>query len=337
MHFDPQGSSSGGSVLGIGVHRYLFFPACLILPACVGEQSALSPFGAGADRILGLTVALAIGAVIIFACVALLAAHAMRAPEHSLTHDQGMRVVLWVGAVLPAGLLTVLLLFALPAMRPMPTAPGDLKVAVDGRQFWWHVTYQAGTAPTLATANEIRLPAGRTVVFELTAQDVLHSFWIPGLAGKMDMLPGRTNRLIVKAEKPGTYRGVCAEFCGLSHALMAFDVIVMPAPDFDRWLAGRRASPPPASSPGLALFERHGCRSCHSLSPADPPESIGPSLAGLGSRRTLAAGVLPMTEDAIAGFIRDPAATKPGARMPSAPDMTEHDSRLIARALMELR
>ncbi|AHE54701.1 cytochrome c oxidase subunit II [Sphingomonas sanxanigenens] len=323
--------------MGSGVHRYLCLCACLILPACAGEQSALAPFGAGADRILGLTWVLAIGAVIIFACVALLTVHAMRQPEHGLTHDQGMRVVLWLGAVLPAVLLGILLLFALPAMRPMATAPGDLKIAVDGRQFWWHVTYQAGETPPLASANEIRLPAGRTVLFELTAKDVLHSFWIPGLAGKMDMLPGRTNRLVVKADTPGTYRGVCAEFCGLSHALMAFDVVVMPAPDFDRWLAARRAALAPASSPGLASFDRHGCRSCHGLSAGDPPGSIGPSLAGLGSRRSLAAGVLPMTEDALAGFIRDPAATKPGARMPSAPDMTDEDARLIARALMELR
>ncbi|MGF7147035.1 cytochrome c oxidase subunit 2 [Sphingomonas zeicaulis] len=323
--------------MGIGVHRDLFVPACLILSACASEQSALSPFGVGADSILDITWVLAIGAAIIFTCVALLTVHAMRQPEHSLTHHQGMRVVLWLGAVLPAVLLGILLLFALPAMRPMATTPGDLKVAVDGRQFWWHVTYQAGAAPPFTTANEIRLPAGRTVVFELTAQDVLHSFWIPGLAGKMDMLPGRTNRLVVKAEKPGTYRGVCAEFCGLSHALMAFDVVVMPAPAFDRWLAGRRAATPPAPSPGLALFDRHGCRSCHTLSPTDTLDSIGPSLAGLGSRRTLAAGVLPMTEDAIAGFIRDPAAIKPGARMPSAPDMTDQDARLIARALLELR
>ena len=183
-----------------------------------------------------------VGAVIIAGAVALLMRHAIRAPEGAISHQKGMRLVLWLGGIIPTVVLMGLLAYSLPYMRPRPVAPADLQIAVDGEQFWWRVTYRPAGAPPVDSANEIRIPTGRTVAFRLTAGDVVHSFWIPGLAGKMDMIPGRTNDLIVRADKPGRYRGQCAEFCGLSHALMAFDVIAMPPAAFDAWLAGQRLS-----------------------------------------------------------------------------------------------
>jgi cytochrome c oxidase subunit 2 len=147
----------------------------------------------------------------------------------------------------------------------------------------------------LSSANEIRVPVGRTVVLELMAEDVIHSFWIPGLAGNMDMIPGRTNRLVVKAEKPGRYRGVCAEFCGLSHALMAFDVIAMEPAAFDRWLADARAVVPlPAiATPGCALFDAQGCGACHTIRGTPHVGTIGPDLSRFGERLTLGASIFP--------------------------------------------
>ncbi|MDH2149431.1 cytochrome c oxidase subunit II, partial [Sphingobium yanoikuyae] len=213
------------------------------LGACNAQQSALHVFGAEARQVREMAILLTIGAAIIVTVMVLIYVRALRAPEGALSHRSGMRIILWLGAIGPALILGALLLYALPAMRPRETAPGDLTIRVEGEQFWWRVAYGASRAgPGLVSANEIRLPVGRTVILELGAQDVIHSFWIPGLAGKMDMIPGRTNRLVVRAENAGRFRGVCAEFCGLSHALMAFDVIAMNPADFDAWLAGARGA-----------------------------------------------------------------------------------------------
>ena len=143
------------------------------------------------------------------------------------------RLIFWGGAAIPALLLLLLLGYALwlmPGLRPFAQAdePAGLRIEVTGEQFWWRVAYHPadGGAPILS-ANEIRLPAGERVEFLLKSTDVIHSFWIPSLGGKMDMIPGRVNRLSLLATKPGTYRGPCAEYCGTSHALMAFSVVVM--------------------------------------------------------------------------------------------------------------
>ncbi|WP_326490637.1 cytochrome c oxidase subunit II [Sphingobium sufflavum] len=175
---------------------------------------------------------------------------------------------------------------------------------------------QDGAAP-FVSANEVRIPVGRTVAFQLTATDVIHSFWIPGLAGKMDMIPGGITTLPVRAEKAGRYRGVCAEFCGLSHALMAFDVIAMEPEAFDAWLAEARSqSPKGGLSEGAHLFADHGCGGCDSLNGGT---SIGPALGDFAGRGTLGAGILPPTTAHIAAFIRAPHKAKPGVRMPAYP------------------
>jgi cytochrome c oxidase subunit 2 len=224
-------------------------------------------------------------------------------------------------------------------MRPRETAPGDLTIRVEGEQFWWRVAYGASRAgPGLVSANEIRLPVGRTVILELGAQDVIHSFWIPGLAGKMDMIPGRTNRLVVRAEKAGRFRGVCAEFCGLSHALMAFDVIAMNPADFDAWLAGARgAGKGLVPSRGQSLFDAHGCGACHAIRGTAHHAAIGPDLSRFGQRRTLGAGILPPTTANIAAFIRAPQIAKPGARMPAYPQLSEQEAIAIAHYLEGLK
>ena len=314
--------------------------ALLCLSGCNAQQSTLSVFGADARDIRHIAIVLTVGAVVILAITATLYIRAVRAPEHSLDHHQGMRMILWVGAIGPTLILTALLLYALPAMRPRPASPADLVIRVEGEQFWWRVAYRPPSEATpLLSANEIRLPVGRTVLFELGATDVIHSFWIPGLAGKMDMIPGRTNRLVVKAEKPGRYRGVCAEFCGLSHALMAFDVIAMEPAAFDTWMADARAIVPlPAiATPGRALFDAQGCGACHGVRGTPHAGTIGPDLSRFGERRTLGAGILPPTIDNIATFIRAPQVSKPGVRMPAYPQLSQEEARAIAHYLKGMR
>ncbi len=311
--------------------------ATLSLAACNQHQSTLSPFGEQADQVRSIAIVLVVGSVILAAGLALLMRHAMRAPEGRLTHQGGMKLVLWLGGIGPSILLLGLLVYALPAMRPIPVANADLRIGVDGEQFWWRVRYAPPGGSVVEAANELRLPVGRTVELSLRSPDVIHSFWVPGLAGKMDMIPGRTNRLVVRATKAGTYRGVCAEFCGLGHALMAFDVVAMEPAAFERWLAAQARPATPTASPGARLFASYGCSGCHSVRGIGPVAKIGPDLTHFGSRATLAAGVLPMTHANIAGFVRDPGKTKPGVRMPAFPQMSAAEADQIASYLQGLK
>ena len=284
-----------------------------------------------------LTLVMSAAAGVITIGVVWLAFHAARVPAGQLDLRAGMRVILWLGALGPAFLLTVLLLVALPKMQPLSAGEGDLRIAVDGEQFWWRVRYVPSRRDAVETANEIRVPVGRTVLFELRSPDVIHSFWIPGLAGKVDMIPGRTNELVVRATGAGVYRGVCAEFCGLSHARMAFDVVAMEPAEFDRWLEGAARAVADVSGPGRRLFEDYGCGGCHAIRGHVEGSPIGPDLTHFGARRSLGAGALPMTTAAIASFIRNPAVSKPGARMPAFAMMPAADAEAIARYLAALR
>lgn len=313
--------------------------ALLLLGACNRHQSALDVFGDEAATVRHLTVIMLIGAIVIAAGVAGLMIAAVRAPEGKLTLKGGMRLIGWLGGVLPVVVLLGLLLYSLPAMRPLPVAQDDLRIAVQGEQFWWRVRYQPPGSAPVVTANEIRIPVGRTVQFDLTAGDVIHSFWIPGLAGKMDMIPGRTNRLVVRATKAGKFRGVCTEFCGLSHALMAFDVVAMEPTAFDTWLANERrpAASAADTAAGARAFAANGCTGCHAIAGTPATGLIGPDLTHIGSRTSLGAGTAPMTRDALVRFIVDAPSVKPGARMPAYPQMTPQDAQAIAAYLESLK
>lgn len=307
------------------------------LTACNRHQSTLSPFGEEADAVRMITIVLVVGAIVIAAAMALLMRHAVRAPEGRLTLKGGMTLVLWLGGIVPTIVLFSLLLWSLPVMRPHPVAPRDLRIAVAGEQFWWRVRYAPSGGQPVETANEIRVPVGRTVDLALQGGDVIHSLWIPGLAGKMDMIPGRTNHLVVRATRAGRYRGVCAEFCGLSHALMAFDVVAMEPAAFDRWLAEQARPAIATTAPGERLFTHYGCAGCHTIAGVTPAAQIGPDLTHFGARSTLGAGILPMTHANIAAFVRNPGKTKPGVRMPAFPNMSQADADAIASYLQGLK
>lgn len=311
----------------------------LAVPAggCAGIQSTLAPFGLEAQEIRTITLTMAIGAAVITLAVLALAAYAARTPAGRLDHEGGMRLILWLGALLPASLLGVLLVISLPKMQREAIASGDLRIAVEGEQFWWRVRYESPGREVIETANEIRLPVGRTVAFALTSPDVIHSFWIPGLAGKMDMIPGRTNVLVVRATRTGTFRGVCAEFCGLSHARMAFDVVAMEPGDFDRWLEALARPAAATSQAGRDAFGMQGCDGCHAVRGHYPGSPIGPDLTHFASRRSLGAGAASLERAALTAFVRDPSVLKPGTLMPAFRDMAQADADALADYLLELR
>jgi cytochrome c oxidase subunit 2 len=311
--------------------------ACFMLLGCTGVQSTFSAFGVEAESTRSLTWWMAGAAAVITVAVLWLAVHAARAPAGRLEQKGGMRLILWLGAIGPSSILTVLLVTSLPTMRTMATEPHGLVIAVEGRQFWWRVRYQLADGASVETANEIRVPVGRTVSFALTSPDVIHSFWIPGLAGKVDTIPGRTNDLVVRATRAGVFRGACAEFCGLSHAYMSFDVIAMEPAAFDQWLAQAAQPAIAADMPGRNLFDEYGCNGCHVIRGHHAGSSIGPDLTHVGARRSLAAGMLPMTPEAISRFIRNAPGIKAGAQMPGFPGMAEGDAAMISNYLAELR
>lgn len=321
----------------------IFLGLSFLLASCSGVQSTLDPAGPEARDIATLFFTMLVGAVLIWVTVVGALIYAGRLKREALSEAAAGRVILWCGAILPVLILAALLSYAvwlMPNIRPWFQGEdgGMRRIEVTGEQFWWRVRY-FGSDGELAfeTANEVRMPVGEPVVFEVKSPDVIHSFWIPALGGKMDMIPGRTNRLMLEASRPGTYRGVCAEFCGPSHALMAFSVLVLEPAEYDTWLSARTAASANTGGDGLALFLRHGCAACHAISGTEARGTIGPDLTAFGERATVGAGTLSNTQEHIARFIRYPTEIKPQARMPSFGMLPEDDVERIAAYLKELR
>jgi cytochrome c oxidase subunit 2 len=218
----------------------------------------------------------------------------------------------------------LLLLIAVPNIRALFAAsqpPADeevLQVEVTAAQWWWKFEYpELG----LVTANELHIPAGRVVQARLRSADVIHSFWVPRLAGKMDLIPNKDNRIWFKADEPGMYFGQCAEFCGTSHANMRFRVVAQSEADFAAWVQAQK-QPAHETTDDLAqtgeqLFLQRGCVGCHAIAGTAAQAEVGPNLTHFGSRRTLAAGLLDNTPDHLARWLKNPQAVKPGSLMPN--------------------
>lgn len=187
---------------------------------------------------------------------------------------------------------------------------------------------------TFTTANEIHVPVGKVVRIELTSQDVIHSFWVPQIAGKMDVVPGRTNVTWIEATAPGRYRGQCAEFCGLEHAHMAFYVVADAPADFDHWWAHQLASVS-TSLPGQQVFETN-CGACHSVRGTSAHGIVGPDLSHLATRQTLASGTIPNDADHLESWVRDPQSVKPGTTMPTLA-LSSSDRHQITTFLLSLK
>ena len=248
----------------------------------------------------------------------------------------GVRVMVGAGIVFPAIALGAVLVFTMRTLGAVtlpshsvarldePPAPGELVIEVTGRQYWWEVRY-LDREPQRAfdTANELRIPVGRPVTVRLRSGDVIHSFWVPGLHGKMDLIPGRVNAIAIEADRPGVWRGQCAEFCGQQHAKMAFAVVAEPAAAFEAWAARQReGARAPVDSAALAdqgVFLSSGCVLCHAVRGTPARARAGPDLTHIASRLTLAAGTLPNSPGHLYGWIANPQALKPGSTMPPVP------------------
>jgi cytochrome c oxidase subunit 2 len=207
------------------------------------------------------------------------------------------------------------------ALASLPLQDGVV-IRVTAQQWWWQVSYEPyDPARTFETANELHIPVGRPVLLELQSPDVIHSFWVPNLAPKKDLIPGRTLTLTLRADKPGVYRGQCAEFCGLQHAKMALLVIAHEPAGYDRWAQAQRQS---AISPaddvqkrGHDVFMNSPCVMCHAIQGTAASGKTGPDLTHFATRQTLAAVTLPNTRGNLAAWITDPHRIKPGVNMPA--------------------
>jgi len=223
----------------------------------------------------------------------------------------------------------------------MPPSTKVVPIKIVGHQFWWEVQYPDSIAHnTVITANEVHIPADRPIVMELSSRDVIHSLWLPTLAGKKDLIPGYTRSLWFRADTQGVYRGQCAEFCGLEHAKMGLLVIAQSQSDFDAWIAAQRDT---AATPldslaqrGKALFEGTTCAMCHQISGTTAAATTGPDLTHVASRQTIAAGTLRNTDANLYSWISDPQRIKPGTLMP-ATKLSPRDMQAVIAYLRQLK
>jgi cytochrome c oxidase subunit II len=298
-------------------------------------QSAVHPAGPQADHVYTLWLVMlwtcAVVFVAVFAAFAIALRRAPRATEttapqtsRSLGEEAGARRAVTAAAVVSIVGLLGLIVASVTTDRALARLPLEdgLVIQVTGQQWWWQATYYPGDPErTFETANELHIPVGKPVVLRLESPDVIHSFWLPSLAPKKDMIPGRTLTLNLRADKAGAYRGQCAEFCGFQHAKMAFVVYADEPAQYEAWVKAQRSS---AVEPADALAKRgrdvfmaSPCVMCHTINGTTAQAKLGPDLTHLASRSTIAAGVLPNSRGHLAGWIANPHAAKPGVNMPA--------------------
>jgi len=307
------------------------------LPQLAGNpmQDALNATGIQAAHVENLwwlmfwICAVAFAATMIALVAAIVRARRAERQDESRVSPQGeRRLTRSLAAAL--GLVAVLLgimffasIFTDRALAQLPLEDA-LHIDVTGYQWWWEARYDDPTPSNMfTTANELHIPVGRPVIMTLRASDVIHSLWIPNLAGKKDLIPGRVNTLAVRADAPGVYRAQCAEFCGWQHANMALFVIAESPSDFQKWVDAQRT---PAAEPsddtkkhGRDVFEKGTCAMCHAIKGTSASAQTAPDLTHVASRRTLGAGVVPNTAEHRAAWVSNPQAIKPGTNMPPQP------------------
>lgn len=317
----------------------------VIVPVSSGAAplSTLEPAGVDAQRIANFFWWMAAAAAVVWCAALGFLAYCLRRPHASGTAPSPRRVIVTGGVVLPSVLLAVLIGGIVPHTNDFvdTAAAGDaLRVRVAGEQWWWRVQYPGANGAEVELANHLRLPVGRTTHVELSSDNVIHAFWVPSIAGKIDMIPGRTTYLTLEPTRTGTFRGVCAEYCGTSHARMTFDVVVVEPDDFDRWIAAESApARPPASTgarAGAVAFAESGCGSCHTVRGTAAVGVIGPDLTHVGGRHGQGVG-LPHASDDLEAWLRHPDDLKPGALMPPFAALGAPRLHAIAAYLRELR
>ena len=324
------------TLVGVAVTMLL-----VMLTACSGEypQSTLHPtadFGSEIDRLFRTIVWWALGVFVVVETALVVAIIRFRDRPGAATpkpvHGSTLLEISWTLA--PA---IVLIFIAVPTIRTIFRTDGAppenaMQVEVIGHQWWWEFRYPEFG---IVTANEMRVPVGEPVTLVMTSEDVIHSFWAPKLGGKRDVMPGRTTRISFVPDSLGTFLGQCAEFCGESHANMRMRVIVEDSAGFAAWVAQERTAPSVEETlsgdvaAGLGVFRTKGCVACHTIEGV-AAGVLGPNLSHVGSRTTIAAGILPNTAEGLARWIRDPVGEKPGSLMPQMPMTEEQLSALVA-------
>jgi len=322
----------------------------LLLSGCTGWQSALDPQGPQARHLATLIWSFTAVCTLVWLLVMVVLAIALSRPAEARADPLAIdvhrerRSSRVVAAAVAATTLIVLALTGLSYLsqkRLFTRESSGVTIRITGHQWWWEVRYEDPQPDrTFTTANEIHIPVGTPVTVKLTSSDVIHSFWVPSLAGKMDLIPGQENALHFVAARPGIYRGQCAEFCGFQHAHMAVFVIAEAEEEFGRWrdhqIKPAELPENPEQRKGQEAFLSKPCVMCHSVRGTPAGGKVAPDLTHVGSRRYLAAGVLPMSRGNLAAWIVDPHGIKPGVNMPTV-KLEPDDLNAIAGYLEGLR
>ncbi|HXC49706.1 MAG TPA: cytochrome c oxidase subunit II [Candidatus Limnocylindrales bacterium] len=321
---------------GLGIAWSAAFTA-LSVRTSAAASSVLEPAGAGARLAsklwwwIGGTLSVLyvlIGALLVFVIVrrATRVADGFSIPPPDEPRERRLAKIVAVNAVLTTLLLVVFLAVSLSVGHAVVALSSnvDVRMKVTGHQWWWEIEYEDPVASnTFVTANEFHVPVGKTVDLHLVSADVIHSFWIPNLTGKRDLIPGRNNHVVIRAERAGEYVGQCAEFCGLQHAHMRIVVVAESDEDFARWLVHEREPAPEPTGEkeihGRQVFTSGPCVMCHTVRGTMAASRAGPELTHLASRRTLGAGTIPNTRAHLFAWITDSQSVKPGNRMPQVP------------------
>lgn len=304
-----------------------------LLAACQAQPSVFNPAGPASRQISNLGWTMVILGSVIFVVVMAYLLYALFRRREGSAAISGMRVVVWGGIVVPLAILTGLFVYnvnVLGAVNPNRIET-DFTVEVIGHQWWWEVRYPDHD---FVTANEIRVPTGRPVRLEVVAADVIHSFWVPELHGKIDLIPASPNAFWIQADRDGEYFGQCAEYCGTQHAKMRFRVVAQPAAEFEAWLEQQQqpAAEPADGDPaeGMLIFLSANCVQCHTVRGTAAEGDVGPDLTHLASRRTIGAGLLPNTRENLLGWVANPHTVKPGVFMPASDLSAEELNDLVA-------
>lgn len=303
-----------------------------------GLGGAFDPRGPAAREIADLWwLMLILGAVVYVGVMAFLVAGLIRRQrdDSAAPGDESLpsKWILIGGVIVPTVVLAVVFGFSLGSMSALSNEIPDDAVVIDvvGRQWWWEVSYDGHD---FVTANEIHIPVGEPVALRLTSADVIHSFWVPQLAGKMDALPDGINTMVIEADEAARFGGRCAEFCGLQHTKMGIDVIAEPREDFESWLDRQeQAAVIPdggAALQGFEVFAEAGCAECHTIMGTEADGKAGPDLTHVASRVSLAAATLPNTPEHLTEWVSNPQEIKEGTQMPDIELSSEDLEALIA-------
>lgn len=325
------------------VHRFAILLVVAAISGCTGIQSALDPHGPAASSIANIAWIMFSGAGVVFLLVVGLLAYGLWRSPAKRPALNANAFIIGGGVLLPVITLSALLVYALFAQRALVTAPDEppLVIEVIGHQWWWELHYREGERSRHATtANELRIPAGRPVELQLKSDDVIHTFWVPSLAGKRDMIPGHTNTLYLEADEPGVFRGQCNEFCGAQHALMSLHVVSEPAAVFEKWLQEQReparAVDTTTLQAGEQVFMASGCALCHSIRGTEARGRTAPDLTHFASRDYIAAATLRNTQANRIAWIVSAQHIKPESNMPNFDTFDGEQLRALAAYLGSL-